>query len=332
MGTTSQKRSISPDEDKYPCRKEMEKFLDHFSAVEGKSLNTIKAYRRDLRNFFAWLHNNRDFPLTAGPERIMQFDITAYLEYFGKDRNAQEGNRIVKIPKLSARSQNRKLSALRTFFRFCIEYDLVKNDPTAEIKGARQEKKLPVFLTVEEIEKLIKSIPASDLAGLRDRAIVECLYSTGLRVSELVSLNVGDVPVHGDTMRVTGKRNKERIVFLGNPAMHAINRYLRERRTEKIDSDPVSPLFINKNGGRLTQRSIQRMLAGRSQNAGLRIIPTPHSLRHSFATHLVQGGADLRTVQELLGHARLGTVQIYTHLSLKDLRERYLKSHPLAKK
>ncbi len=329
MGTTYRTQSISRNAEEIPCRDALEKFLDHLSAVEGKSPNTIKAYRRDLTDFLVYMRDRKSLPKIAGPERILQVDITDYLAHLGKRRQIREGGRI-REGKLSARTQNRRLSALKAFFRFCVEYRLVRIDPTAELRGAQGSKKLPVFLTIEEVVKLIDSIPGGDLAGLRDRAIVECLYSTGLRVSELVGLGCGDIPRTGNSMRVIGKRRKERIVFLGEPAMRAISAYLHQRRAEGFDSKPDSPLFANKNGGRLTSRSVQRMLSYRARKAGLRVIPTPHSLRHSFATHLVQGGADLRTVQELLGHARLGTVQIYTHLSLKDLRERYLAAHPLA--
>lgn len=327
----SQMPSSSRTEIEIPCSDELAKFLEHLSAVEGRSVNTIKGYRRDLTDFFSFLHNEMNFPVNAKPSRIMRDDITAYLEYLGRRREIMQGGKI-RMGRLSSATLNRRLSAIRRFFRFCVDYGICKANPTADLKGTRQETKLPVFLKVEEVEKLIRSIPGSDLAGLRDRAIVECLYSTGLRVSELVGLNVADFPSHGDTMRVIGKRRKERVVFLGKHAQKAIDNYLDERRASKHDMSADSPLFINLKGGRLSQRSIQRMLADHAKDAGLRVIPTPHSLRHSFATHLVQNGADLRTVQELLGHSKLGTVQIYTHLSLKDLRRRYLDSHPLAKK
>jgi len=330
MAVKFRNRFDSPTDAPIPCGRELARFLEHLSAIENRSVNTVKAYSRDLTAFFKWLRDDRNYPPTAGPERVMDVDITGYLKYLGKSRNIRDDESIKKIPALSARSQNRKLSALKAFFKFCVDYKITSTNPTSDIRGARQDSKLPIYLTVEEIVKLIKSIPAGEISGLRDRAIIECLYSTGLRVTELVSLNVADVPAIGDTMRVLGKRSKERIVFLGDPAKLAIGIYLDARRQEKIETSPSSPLFINNKSGRLTQRSIQRMLETRSKAAGLRLIPTPHSLRHSFATHLVQGGADLRTVQELLGHARLGTVQIYTHLSLKDLRERYLKAHPLA--
>ncbi len=323
-------RSKSPSDNQLPCEGALESFLEHLSAIEGKSPNTVKAYRRDLTDFLGFLAGESGLPSGAGPERIFRDDITSYLEHLGRRREVRT-RKGIRSGKLSPSTMNRRLSAIKAFFRFCREYGLTKADPSADLKGARNQKKLPAFLTVEEIERLIKSISAGDLAGLRDRAIIECLYSTGLRVSELVSLNLGDFPSRGDTMRVIGKRNKERIVFLGGPAIHAIEAYLVRRRAEGFEPSDESPLFMNLRGGRLTQRSIQRMLADRARQADLRVIPTPHSLRHSFATHLVQGGADLRTVQELLGHARLGTVQVYTHLSLKDIRERYLDAHPLAK-
>ena len=323
--------SNSPTEKTIPCEKELTKFLEHLSAVEGRSRNTVKAYERDLTDFFEFLRDHCGFPDSAGPSRILRDDVTAYLEFLGERREIVRGGKIRK-GRLAASTLNRRLSAIKKFFRFCRDYEISSGDPSADLRGARKETKLPVFLTVEEVDQLIRSIPAGDLAGLRDRAIVECLYSTGLRVSELVSLDCGDFPHGGDTMRVTGKRKKERIVFLGEPAMRAIRFYLRERRSAGQDTLHDSPLFTNLKGGRLTQRSVQRILLSRAKHAGLRVIPTPHSLRHSFATHLVQGGADLRTVQELLGHARLGTVQIYTHLSLSDLRRRYLDAHPLAKK
>jgi integrase/recombinase XerC len=323
-------QSTSQKDKPLPCSDAVESFILYLKTVQNRSPNTLKAYRRDLTAFLAFICDELDFPLDAGPERILRTDITAYLNYLGRPRSIREKGKIKRL-EYSASTLNRKLSALKSFFAFCKENGTVKTDPASDLKGAGQSRKLPVFLSVKEIEQLIGSIPGGDLSGLRDRAIIECLYSTGLRVSELVSLNCGQIPRHGDSFRVVGKRRKERLLFLGEPAKFAIEAYLTARRDSGIETLAGSPLFINNRTGRLTQRSIQRMLAARSKAARLRVIPTPHALRHSFATHLLQGGADLRTVQELLGHARLGTVQIYTHLSQTDIRDKYLKYHPLAK-
>ncbi len=321
--------SKSPNEE-LPCTDALERFLIHISAAEGRSKNTVSAYRRDVTDFLIYGRDELGIPVGSGPERILRSDITSYLEHLGRPRMVERGAKIRKV-RLSSRTLNRRLSALKAFFRFCLENGFSSNDPTADLRGARQEEKLPVFLSVKEMERLINSIPSGDLKGLRDRAVIECLYSTGIRVAELVGLDCRDIPPGGDAFRVVGKRMKERLVFLGEPARNAMDVYLMERRKAGIETDDDSPLIINLRGGRLSARSVQRLLAERAKLAGLKVIPTPHALRHSFATHLVQRGADLRTVQELLGHARLGTVQVYTHLSLADLREKYLKAHPLAR-
>jgi site-specific recombinase XerD len=312
-----------------PCSHALEEYLLHITVVEGRSPNTISAYRSDLTHFLSWLRDIQGIPASAGPERILRADITGYLESLGRPRETRIHGKIKKV-RLSSRTLNRRLSALKDFFRYCRERGTIASDPTSDLKGARQEKKLPVFLSIDEVAQLIESIPCGDLYGLRDRAIVECLYSTGMRVSELVGLDCGDIPRSGDSFRVIGKRRKERLVFLGEPASRAIRVYLSARGSKGLETLNESPLFLGSKKSRLTARSIQRMLENRAKAARLRVIPTPHALRHSFATHLVQNGADLRTVQELLGHARLGTVQIYTHLSLADLREKYLSTHPLA--
>jgi site-specific recombinase XerD len=322
-------QSLSRTDQPLPCSEALEQYLLHLKAIEGKSGHTVSAYRIDLIDFLTHARDLSEVPPNAGPERILHSDITSYLEYLGKPRQHKQDGKIRNV-RLSGRTQNRRLSAIKAFFRYCLLQGMISTDPASDIRGAKQEKKLPVFLSIEEVGRLIESVPGGDLSGLRDRAIIECLYSTGLRVSELVSLVVGDVHQGSDALRVIGKRNKERIVFMGDPAIYAVRAYLKERRSQNIETIDTSPLFLGSRKTRLTTRSIQRMLSDRSRSAGLRVIPTPHALRHSFATHLVQNGADLRTVQELLGHARLGTVQIYTHLSLADLRERYLQCHPLA--
>ncbi|HDS29485.1 MAG TPA: tyrosine recombinase XerC, partial [Firmicutes bacterium] len=315
----------------FPCSDTLEQFLNHLETIQNRSPNTLKAYRRDLVDFFVYARDTLGLPADSEPGRIMGNDITSYLGWLGRPRTDEKGGKIKRI-EVSANTLNRRLSAIKSFFRFCRENGLIETDPSESIRGVGKASKLPVFLSVKEIERLINSIPGGELAGLRDRAIIECLYSTGLRVSELVGLDCWKIPSESDSFRVVGKRGKERLVFLGEMAKHAIEMYLKARRDAGVEASPESPLFMNSRGKRLTQRSVQRMLMERSKDAGLRVIPTPHALRHSFATHLLMGGADLRTVQELLGHARLSTVQIYTHLSQSDIRKRYLEHHPLAKK
>ncbi|HEX9746137.1 MAG TPA: site-specific tyrosine recombinase/integron integrase [bacterium] len=306
------------------------KFAEYLRAVQGKSVHTVSAYARDLTAFFEYLEKIESFDAGNELTDVNADHITSYLKYLGGSRIEIEGEKFEPV-KVSTRTRNRKLSAIKKFFGYCIDENLVEADPTTGIKGPRQETKLPVYLEVEEIQRLLKSIPSGELKGLRDRALIECLYSTGLRVSELVSLNVRDFPSSGDTMKVIGKRGKERIVFLGEHAVDSIVRYLDIRRNEGESVHPDSPLFTNNREGRLTSRSIQRIISERAEQAGITREVTPHSLRHSFATHMLSGGADIRTLQELLGHARLSTVQIYTHLSLDEVRKKYLQSHPLAK-
>ena len=322
-------RSKFPNDESVPCSEALEQFIWYLDSILNRSVNTVRAYQRDLIDFLRFVRDERGLPESAGPERIHRDDVTSYLAWLGKSREIRKHGKISRKT-ISAGTQNRRLSAIRAFFTFCMENSLVQSDPTYEIKGAREVEKFPVFLSVKEIEQLIGSIPGGDLRGLRDRAIIEFLYSTGMRVTELVSLNVGNIPKQADSFRITGKGNKQRVVFIGECARRAVEQYLRVRSDDGIETLPDSPLFLNRRGGRLTQRSIQRMLVDRAKAANLRVIPSPHALRHSFATHLLQGGADLRTLQELLGHARIGTVQVYTHLEKSDLRKVYDKKHPRA--
>lgn len=323
-------QSNSRNDLKLPFSDELEKFLGHIEHIEGKSRNTVNAYRRDLLDFMGFVADEFGIPEDSQPGVVSREDITHYLEVLGKGRREENKRGIIARKKVSARTQNRRLSALKSFFRYCCENGLSSADPTSDLKGAREDKKVPVVLTIEEVSNLIDSVSVEDLGGMRDRAIIECLYSTGLRVSELVSLDCGSIPSRGVSFKVIGKGEKERVVFLGDHAKNAVSSFIEQRRREGFETSPSSPLFINRKGGRLTSRSIQRMLNKRARDAGIHVKLTPHALRHSFATHLLLGGADLRVVQELLGHASLSTVQVYTHLTLGDLRERYLESHPLA--
>jgi integrase/recombinase XerC len=222
----------------------------------------------------------------------------------------------------------RKLAAIRTFFRYLVREGVLTNNPGEMVGTPRQEKYLPRVLTVDEIFALLDHPGPGDLLGLRDRAIFELLYSSGLRISELTGLDIAQLDMAQGLVRVRGKGNKERLVPVGRKALAALQDYLAERPGYRIDD----PLFLNHRGGRLTPRSIQRHLKTRLLKAGLIKDASPHALRHSFATHLLGSGADLRAIQELLGHASLSTTQKYTHLDMVHLMKVYDRAHPKARK
>jgi integrase/recombinase XerC len=221
----------------------------------------------------------------------------------------------------------RRLACLRTFFRYCAREGLIEANPAKALRTPRAGRKLPHFLTTVQIARLLETPPANTPMGLRDRAILETVYSAGLRVSEVVGLNVADWDRDAHVLRVRGKGRKERIAPLGSYAVKALARWMEARKPHA--GDP-SPIFVNRFGRRLTARSVGRLLEGHLRRAGLDTLTTPHTLRHSFATHLLDGGADLRSVQELLGHKSLTTTQIYTHVSTRRLKETYEKAHPHA--
>jgi integrase/recombinase XerC len=237
----------------------------------------------------------------------------------------------------SAATMARKIATLRSFYKWAERRGLADTNPMTLIRTPRQSKRLPKAITVEQVEKLLSSPSDADVLGRRDRAMLETLYSTGIRVSELVGLNVSDLDVTGEALRVRGKGKKERLVPLGTHALNAMKLYI-----EMVEADQrfaqawqgekrgQSPLFINKHGGRLSSRSVRRKLDKYLREAGLDPSISPHTLRHSFATHLLDNGADLRSVQELLGHQSLSTTQVYTHLSSSRVQQAYKDAHPRA--
>jgi integrase/recombinase XerC len=230
----------------------------------------------------------------------------------------------------------RKIATLRSFYKWALKRSLIENNPMTLIRTPRQSKRLPRAITVEQIERLLSAPDDTDVLGARDRAMLETLYSTGIRVSELVDLNIEDLDEQGEALRVRGKGKKERMVPLGSHALAAISHYKRTlladdryRESWGHTSDD-RPLFVNKHGGRLSSRSVRRKLDKYLRAVGLDPSISPHTLRHSFATHLLDNGADLRSVQELLGHQSLSTTQTYTHLTTQRLREAYDSAHPRA--
>jgi integrase/recombinase XerC len=224
----------------------------------------------------------------------------------------------------------RRLAEVRSFFKFLEREGKIASNPLRAMASPKTEKRLPVFLSVQETVALL-SAPSPTPLGLRDRAILEMLYASGMRVSELVGLDLDSLsPTQGEAL-VFGKGSKERIVLVGKPALRALDVYRREARGKLLGDEKSKALFVNRDGGRLTARSVQRMLERVATEAGLESHVTPHTLRHTFATHMLDGGADLRVVQELLGHASLSTTQIYTHVSQSQARKVYLRTHPLAR-
>lgn len=236
----------------------------------------------------------------------------------------------------SAATMARKIATLRSFYKWADRRGLARTNPMTLIRTPRQAKRLPKAITVSQVEQLLSAPPEGDVLGLRDRSMLETLYSTGIRVSELVGLNADDIDLAGEALRVRGKGRKERLVPLGTHALASIRKYLDKVKTDPrynrgfLENSGRTPLFVNKHGGRLSSRSVRRKLDKYLKQAGLDPSISPHTLRHSFATHLLENGADLRSVQELLGHQSLSTTQVYTHLTTRRVQESYDKAHPRA--
>ena len=302
----------------------LNQFLDHLRYERNVSVHTLRNYESDLHQFFDHLapadpgSGERDAP---DLKQIDHITIREWLSSLHSDNKRKS-------------SIARKLAALRTFFQFLVRENLIESNPAKLVATPRKEKKLPVHISVEDAVRFIETPEAGTDFGKRDRAILELLYATGVRVSELVQLNLRDIDMHNKLLRVFGKRRKERIVPFGEPALKALKDYLTVRETFLMNA-PASkrdaqPLILNYQGTRMTTRSVGRLIEKYiRQCAGMHNI-SPHALRHSFATHLLDSGADLRDIQALLGHARLSTTQVYTHVSMEKLVEVYDKAHPKA--
>lgn len=288
----------------------IEKFIRYLDIEKNASKHTTLNYTLDLCDFKNFL---KDTPF----EKVDYLALRKYLAH-------------LKGKQLSNRSIGRKLSCIRRFYKFLFVEGLTKSNPTSMLSSPKQDKKLPIFLTEKEVVRLIEAPPQDTELGVRDRAILETLYSTGMRVSELVALNVGDIGAISDTVKVLGKGKKERLLPVGRPAVRAIELYLTKRKNKKQQQLENVPLFLNKNKTRLSDRGVRKVIDKYITIASLQSGISPHTLRHSFATHLLNKGADLRSVQELLGHANLSTTQIYTHLTTERLKTVYDKAHPRA--
>lgn len=312
-----------------------QRFLDHLMHERHFSPYTARCYGADLRQFVEYLAGG---PLASLEEEDMD-DETLEYKLRGADAMTIRGllSHLESFG-YSPATTARKVATLRSFYKWLSGLDPQQINPMLLIRSPKQAKRLPKAIDVEQVEALLAAPDNRETLGARDRAILETLYSTGVRVSELVELNRNDLSMSEQTMHVRGKGKKERIVPLGSHALAAIRHYMTllepdprfsELRRES-DRNPAVPVFINKNGGRLSSRSVRRKLDKYLVGAGLDPGISPHTLRHSFATHLLDNGADLRSVQELLGHQSLSTTQVYTHLSTSRLRTAYAQAHPRA--
>ena len=297
-------------------RELIDRFGKHLSVERNVSPHTCSAYRHDLEEFHAFLCDDLGWDL-PGREMLVRIDQVVLRRF------------LAGLHKKNSKSTiGRKLAALRTFFRYQVRQGLLKVNPAESVATPRKEKYLPSTLTIDEIFALMEGPEPADPLALRDRAIWELLYSSGLRISELTGLDVDDLDREQGLVRVVGKGRKERIVPVGGKALAALAHYL-ESRGAPAGGDPV---FLNYRGGRLTPRSVQRLLKKYLIQSGVFKDASPHTLRHTFATHLLDSGADLRAIQELLGHASLSTTQKYTQVSVDRLMQIYDKAHPRSRK
>lgn len=292
-------------------QQEIATFIQYLKAERNASSHTLEAYGRDLQQFASFI--SKEFGPAFPIHEITHLHIRRYLASLHKE--------------LSKSSIGRKLAAIRSLFRFLLRRGLLEKNPAELVSTPKREKKLPFHLDIDEVTTLIEAPATLTPLSMRDRAILETLYSSGLRVSELTGLNIGGADLLAGSVRVLGKGGKERIVPLGSKAKKALEEYLELRGNRELNA----PLFLNSRGGRLTRRSVARIVDRYMIHLETMKKASPHTLRHTFATHLLEGGADLRSIQEMLGHASLSTTQKYTHVSIDRLLEVYDKAHPKAK-
>jgi integrase/recombinase XerD len=297
----------------------VDRFLDYLSVERGLSRHTLEAYRRDLGRYVRYLRERG----VAEPVGAGETDIAGFIGHLSSTEYAP-GRRYM------ASSVARTRAAVRSFHRFLMREGDTRGDPAELVARPRVPRNLPKPLSVDEMRALLEAPGADGPVGLRDTAILETLYGAGLRISELVALDVDDVDLEEGSVRAFGKGSRERVVPLGRYAVRALRAYLTRSRPALAASRSRSALFLNQRGGRLTRQGCTNIITKTARRAGLRKRVTPHMLRHSFATHLLEGGADVRVVQELLGHASVATTQVYTLVTGKMLREVYLTAHPRA--
>jgi len=301
-------------------KEDIERFLTYLSVEKGFSDNTLDAYRSDLSQLVSFIEGDAaKRGLTPSWADFNRQGMLSYLLDL-KERN------------YAATTQARKVAAAKSFFNFMVAEGDLKDNPTANVGSPNVGRLLPKPISVSQVRQLLEQpTKLSTPEAKRDTAMLALLYASGMRVSELVSLNLGDVDTEGDFVRCFGKGHKERLIPIYRQAVLALEEYLKEGRPHLARNDDEKALFLNRRGERLTRQGLWQILKGYAKSAGLDEEITPHTLRHSFATHMLSGGADLRSVQELLGHANISTTQVYTHLTTEHVRRTYEKSHPRAK-
>ena len=288
-------------------------FINYLDVERGLAQNTLESYGRDLHQFENYLQN-------SNMGMLKDSNRTIIITYLGSLQS--KGRAVSTI--------SRNLAAIKSFYQYLVRERYLENDPAAKLESPKIEKKLPKVLTISEVEELLKQ-PSSLLpTGLRDKAMLELLYATGIRVSELISLNISDVNLEMGYIKCYGKGAKERIVPLGSIAVKCVQDYLNKGRSKLIRTYEEAALFVNHHGNRLTRQGFWKIIKKYAHEASIDKEITPHTLRHSFATHLLENGADLRSVQKMLGHADISTTQIYTHVTNNHLKEVYDKTHPRA--
>ena len=298
-------------------------YLAHLEFERGLSRNTLAAYRTDLLQFGAFL-GERDTEATEASAS----DLSDFLAQLASGDSQNNGT---SSPACSSATVNRKAACLRSFYRHLRREELITADPAAELATPRRGRKLPEVLSYAEVQKLLAQPRGSEPTDLRDRALLELMYASGLRASETIGIELSDLDLEAGVLRARGKGSKERLVPVGQKALAAVRVYLRSGRPELIRDHDENALFLNFRGGALTRQGLYKIVLGHAETAGLKGKMSPHTLRHSFATHLLTGGCDLRSVQEMLGHADLSTTQLYTHLSGEELKEVYFSAHPRAR-
>ncbi|MBP2662165.1 MAG: xerD 2 [Firmicutes bacterium] len=288
-------------------------FINYLAVERGLAQNTLESYGRDLRQFQTFLQNSQlDFLRNSNRDTIL-----SYLN------NLQGKGRAVS-------TISRNLAAIKSFYQYLVRERHLEKDPAVNLESPKLEKKLPKILSIAEVEELLKQPNSFQSTGLRDKAMLELLYATGIRVSELINLNISDVNLDMGYIKCYGKGAKERIVPLGSIAAKCVQEYISKGRPKLVRTYEESSLFVNHHGNRLTRQGFWKIIKKYALEANITKDITPHTLRHSFATHLLENGADLRSVQEMLGHADISTTQIYTHVTKNHLKEVYDKTHPRA--